>query len=1041
MTAARADTVSANTAAAQAPGEEAWTAFAALSSELMALLDGDGRIVWANAAFERATGCAGEALQGRGLVSVLGIAGAGGPWATVAECLQARRPLEPLELPWRHPGGDTRWGRLGLQPLAGNEAGRVAVCLHDLSEQHRLADLLDTAQEFGRLGVWERKIPSGEGRWDRHVFRFFGIDPEGGTPHFEVASQRIHPDDRSAANYPESTLRAGKYEARYRLLLPDGSVRRIHSQWEVKNSPAGVPERTVGIMVDDTHTYELAQAFNDTSEQLRLAVDLGNIAIWRQDLRTNRFHYNYRAYQVLDIAPRPEGLSLDEVRAMIHPDDLPRVVAAASTALESDRPVDMEARYRRADGSWRYVLTRRMLRRDVHGQPLEFVGVALDVTEQVDKSRRANELAQRLEIATHSAGVGVFSRDPDTEEGEWNAEMFRMMGRQPELGVPSRDEWIATIIHPDDRAAMRTVREELLAAQDDRHEQMYRILRPDGEVRWMVNRARRVLRNGRRMIFGITLDVTDRVRTEAALRSANERVALTARSVGLGTWEWDPATGDTVWDEQMWRLRGRQPRAEPPDEAERCEMAHPEDSERVMAVLERAVAQGRSAAYEFRVVWPDGSVHWLASRSTPMTGPEGTGTRYLGVNWDITDSVSAEAARRDKMVAQRESEAKSQFLARMSHELRTPLNAVLGFAQLLQLDSAAASPEQRGRVEHILAAGEHLLSLINDVLDLSSLQSGQLKLDLQAVPLAELVGEAMPLVSALADSAQVALRAGSIDGVAWGDRIRLRQVLINLLTNAIKYNRAGGQVMVESRVAGDQVALRVHDTGRGLTREQRRHLFEPFNRLGIEREGIEGTGIGLAIVKTLVTRMGGALDVQSELGRGSMFEVRLQRADAPPAVDMPAPSAPAAPLPPPAEPVRGDVQAPARVAGAQLVYIEDNPINVMLVEELIASRPGLHVVSEPNGERGVERVRALRPDLVLVDMQLPDFDGFEVLRRLRAAPETATIPCIAVSANAMPDDIARALAAGFVEYWTKPINFGAFLRSIEALLHRRANPG
>jgi PAS domain S-box-containing protein len=1032
MTLRRADAPSADTSAAEPSGGEAWAAFASLSSELMALLDRDGCILWANAAFEQATGCVAEELRGRPLVSVLGFGADAGPWAGIAERLKAGRAIEPTELPWRHPSGDTRWGRLRAQPLPDDEAGRSAVCVQDLTEQHRLAELLDTAQEFGRLGVWERKIPSGEGRWDRHVFRFFGMSPEGGTPDFEIASQRIHPDDRAGANYPESTRQAGKYEARYRLLLPDGSVRRIHSQWEVKDSPAGVPERTVGIMVDDTHTYELAQAFNDTSEQLRLAVDLGNIAIWRQDLRTNRFHYNYRAYQVLDIAPRPEGLSLDEVRAMIHPDDLPRVVAAASTALESDRPVDMEARYRRADGSWRYVLTRRMLRRDAQGQPLEFVGVALDVTDQVDKSRRANELAQRLEIATHSAGVGVFSRDPDTEEGEWNAEMFRMMGRPPELGVPSRDEWVDTIIHPDDRAAMRRVRDDLLEAKEDRQEHLYRILRPDGEVRWMVNRARRVLRNGRRMIFGITLDVTDRVRTEAALRSANERVALTARSVGLGTWEWDPATGDTVWDEQMWRLRGRQPRATPPTEAERCEMAHPEDSDRVMAALERSVAQGRSAAYEFRVVWPDGSVHWLASRSTPMTGPEGTGTRYLGVNWDITDSVSAEAARREKLLAQRESEAKSQFLARMSHELRTPLNAVLGFAQLLQIDGENASAEHRGRVEHILAAGEHLLSLINDVLDLSSLQSGQLKLDLQSVPLSELVAEAMPLVTSLAEAFQVQLRAGTIEGLAWGDRIRLRQVLINLLTNAIKYNRPGGQVTIESRAAADQVSLRVHDTGRGLSRAQRLQLFEPFNRLGIENEGIEGTGIGLAIVKTLVTRMGGAIEVQSEPGQGSTFEVRLQRADAPRDAG--------GPLPPP-EPVCDPLAADAPVAGAQLVYIEDNPVNVMLVEELIASRPGIAIVSEPDGERGVARVRALHPDLVLVDMQLPDFDGFEVLRRLRAAPETATIPCIAVSANAMPDDIARALAAGFVEYWTKPINFGAFLRSIEALLNRRANPG
>jgi PAS domain S-box-containing protein len=1000
--------------------DAAWRSLADLSSDMLALLDGQGCIAWVNEAFVRVAGLDAGLAVGRPLALVIGFTGCPGPWDAIAAALAAGHAVPAQELPWRHPSGDTRWGRLSARPLPRpGESGGQIVALQDLSEQHRLAELLETAQEFGRLGVWERKIPSGEGRWDRHVFRFFGMDQATSTPDFDVAAQRIHPDDLPRVDYPASTRKPGRYEARYRVMLPDGGVQRLHSQWEVKSSPQGQPERTVGIMVDDTETYELAQAFNDTSEQLRLAVDLGNIAIWRQDLRTNRFHYNYRAYQVLDIVPRPEGLSLDEVRALIHPDDLPRVIAAAGTALNADRPVDMEARYRRTDGSWRYVLTRRVLRRDAAGEPLEFVGVALDVTEQVEKSRRANELAQRLEIATHSAGVGVFSRDPETEEGEWNTEMFRLNGRAPELGVPSRHEWVETIIHPDDRPMMRHVRESLLASVADQQEQQYRVVWPSGEVRWLVNRARRVQRNGRTMIFGVTLDVTDRVRTEAALRSANERVALTAHSVGLGTWEWDPKTDTSTWDDQMYRLRGIEPAAVPPNSKGRREMVHADDQERVDRLLAEAVAQQKSAAYEFRVVWPDGTVHWLASRSTPIVGPNGGALHYIGVNWDITEGVNAETARREKFIAQRESEAKSQFLARMSHELRTPLNAVLGFAQLLQLDSDINDTEQRSRIEHILSAGEHLLSLINDVLDLSSLESGQLKLDMQAVPLAELVNEALPLVTPLAKGFHVKVESGAIEGVVWADRIRLRQVLINLLSNAIKYNRPDGVARVGTELHQGKVVLTVTDTGRGLTPEQRAHLFEPFNRLGIEREGIEGTGIGLAIVKTLVGRMGGSIEVCSEPGTGSSFSVKLQRADQPSPVAAEEPTAAA---------------VATRVSKATLLYIEDNPINVMLMQELVSSREGWTLVSEANGTRGVARAAELKPDIVLVDMQLPDFDGFEVLRRISADPRTGHLPCVAVSANAMPDDVARALAAGFVEYWTKPINFAAFLKSLESRL-------
>jgi len=252
------------------------------------------------------------------------------------------------------------------------------------------------------------------------------------------------------------------------------------------------------------------------------------------------------------------------------------------------------------------------------------------------------------------------------------------------------------------------------------------------------------------------------------------------------------------------------------------------------------------------------------------------------------------------------------------------------------------------------------------------------------------------------------------------DRTRLRQVLVNLLSNAIKYNRAGGQVGIETRVIGNHQAIRVTDTGRGLSAEQREHLFEPFNRLGVEREGIEGTGIGLAIVKALVERMQGSMRVASEPGRGSVFEVRLPAADPASAAE-------------PAQPPQPGPQRTAPARDGCLLYIEDNAVNVMLVEELVRSFTGLSIVSEVNGLAGVARAQSLLPDLILVDMQLPDIDGFEVLRQLRADPRTAAIRCVALSANAMPEDIARARAAGFEDYWTKPIDVDRFLEALAGL--------
>jgi PAS domain S-box-containing protein len=989
--------------ASVSPGPQVLAAWLELSRGLLALSSADGVLLACNAAFrdrfalregDRITSLDPDGLMAGGL-------GADG--------------FESAELLLQ--GG---WFRVQARRT---EQG-VAWVLEDVGERRaqaaeaaRLRELLDIAQEFGRLGLWERDVATGLGHWDRHVFEFWGLDPDQGTPSLEEATRHIHPEDHFTGTYGQSMAAPGRYSQHYRVLRPDGSMRRIHSQWEVKAASDGRSERVVGVMMDDTQVYDLARSLGDASAQLRLAVELADIGIWRHDLLSNRMHYNDRAYAVLGISARPEGLSIEEVRSFIHPDDLPEVLASAQRALASDRPTDMQARYRRIDGSWRHVLTRRVVQRAPDGTPLAFLGVALDLTEQVERQRETSELALRLEIATSAAGLGIWSRDPETEAGEWNQQMFELSGWPAERGTPSRTQWVEQIIHPDDRLRMSTARDELLASPDATVEHEYRIIRPGGEVRWLVNRARHRNWNGKLMIFGVTLDITERRLAEQALRSADQRAALAARSAGIGTWEVDFETSGERWDEQMFRLRGLSPRPQPPQRAERLALLHPDDRERNVDASAQAMRERWPLRYEFRVLLPDGSVRWLASRSIAVSDGQGRTSRRIGVNWDVTDAKEAEAARQQTAVAERASQAKSQFLARMSHELRTPLNAVLGFTQLLQVEEP--DPARSAKLGHIRSAGEHLLTLIDGVLDLSSLEAGSLRLDPRPVELAGLVGQALPLVAALAQRQGVRLVKGEIDGTAHADRTRTLQVLVNLLSNGIKYNRPGGEVQISAHSQGDRVRLTVSDTGRGMSAAQLERLFEPFNRLGAERDGIEGTGIGMTIVNALVTGMGGQIEVRSTPGTGSHFEVTLPGAQ-PEAFN--------------GQTDEPEHSAPMRLAGqrGQLLYIEDNPVNVMLVEELVRGLSGLDIASETTGTAGVERAAVLLPDLVLVDMQLPDFDGFEVLRRLRLQPQTALIPCVALSANAMPEDIERALAAGFADYWTKPIDFKVFLGALEA---------
>ncbi len=337
-------------------------------------------------------------------------------------------------------------------------------------------------------------------------------------------------------------------------------------------------------------------------------------------------------------------------------------------------------------------------------------------------------------------------------------------------------------------------------------------------------------------------------------------------------------------------------------------------------------------------------------------------------------------------------------------------------------DSVAAS--RRRRADHIRSAGQHLLTLINDVLDLAGLEGGEVRVDKQRVDLHSAVQQALHMLSPLLDSSPVRIECGALSLSVQADEIRLRQVLLNLLSNAIKYNRAQGTVRIEAHPLGDRALLRVTDTGRGLSALQLRHLFEPFNRLGAEAAGIEGSGIGLAIVKALVQRMNGSIDARSQEGVGTTFEVNLPLATtATPAKERAKAHVPTAP------------PAPKTSAMQQrrVLYIEDNHVNALIIGELMARRSDLALHVAVDGAAGVAQAQALKPDLILLDMQLPDFDGYEVLRQLRAVPSTAAIPCIALSANAMPEDISRALEAGVSDYWTKPLDFKAFMASLDDL--------
>jgi signal transduction histidine kinase/CheY-like chemotaxis protein len=372
-------------------------------------------------------------------------------------------------------------------------------------------------------------------------------------------------------------------------------------------------------------------------------------------------------------------------------------------------------------------------------------------------------------------------------------------------------------------------------------------------------------------------------------------------------------------------------------------------------------------------------------------------------------TVDLEMAREAAEAANR---SKSEFLSRMSHELRTPLNAVLGFAQLLESDDL--TPDQRESVRQILHGGRHLLGLINEVLDITRIEAGSFQLSPEPVSVGEVVDEVIELTAPLAVAARVDLGSdhGHDDRFVVADRQRLKQILLNLVGNAVKYNRTGGTVSVSCRQAADgKVRINVHDTGSGIAAEQVPLLFTPFERLGAERTGIEGSGVGLALSRRLAEAMGGTVDVETTLGHGSTFWVELPLANEPTGL---LPRAELDDVPP---------QVPTEAGERRtILYIEDNLPNLRLVEQIFVRRSDIELLSAAEGTLGLELAARHQPALVLLDLHLPDMTGDEVLRRLRADPQTAEIPVVIISADATEGQIKRLLDQGATAYLTKPLD-------------------
>lgn len=751
--------------------------------------------------------------------------------------------------------------------------------------------------------------------------------------------------------------------------------------------------------------------------QLSEAQKIAHIGGWEADVRTGEAIWSDELYRIFGVEPQSHPASVERFMEYVHPDDRAFIGEEIERAYIKGGAFEYDHRVLCSDGSVKILSTCWNVVMDEAGRPSRIVGTGQDITERKLAEQAQHESEQRYKQMFEENGSVQWLLDPTTGLiVEANQAASNFYGYSPEE--------LTKLNISDINTSLEQVNAQQLLERMSREATtiVSRHTLASGEIRDIEGYTGPLDVEGRRLIHCIITDVTERKQAQERLQKSEEMYRSLARNMPNGVvlmfdsdlrfqlaegvalqahgFSKPEIEGSTIWE------------VLPPD---RCEALVP---------YYRTALAGQEITIEHEHEGRFYLTHFL-----PVKNERGETFAGMIVSLNVTEQRRAAGARMAQVTAEQANRAKSEFLSRMSHELRTPLNAILGFGQLLQMD--VTTLDQQESVGYILKAGQHLLSLINDVLDIARIEEGKLTISIEPVFVLDVLQASLDLVQPLAAHRNIDVNAD----LAWmeschvmADRQRLQQVFLNLLSNAIKYNSEGGAVTVSCSELSDEVngqdtqlparvRITVSDTGPGLSPDKVARLFTPFERLGAEQGNVEGTGLGLALSRHLVEAMGGSIGVESEQGMGSTFWVDLALAGEQIAILKPTVTGPLLNIP---------VGEQART----ILYIEDNLSNLRLVEHILRKQPGINLITAMQGQIGLDMAYEHRPDLILLDLHLPDIAGDDVLRRLRADPRTASIPVAVLSADANPRRVAQLLEEGARAYLTKPLDLKQLIKVI-----------
>jgi PAS domain S-box-containing protein len=829
-------------------------------------------------------------------------------------------------------------------------------------------------------------------------------------------------------------VRAGSHTNHW--VAKDGDKRLIDWHNTLLLDERGEMEYLVAIGIDVTEKRMVEAALRRSEETYARAEDIAHIGSWDWDIVSGSLRWTDEIFRILGQAPQAFGATYQAFLDTLHPEDRQRVIDAMNASMaDAAVPYDIEHRVVRPDGEVRVVYERGKVYRDDQGKPLRMIGTVHDITEHKQAETRMHAANQVMNAVLDTTPVLIAYLDPEMNIVRVNHAYAAANGKTPTCFVgKSHFELFPSA---QNEALFRRVVETGQAYVARAKPFEYRDTPDRGATHWDWALTPIVDVDGR--VTGLVLsllDVSERIQVLEAIQASEDQLKALNENLEVRVAERTAEVQrqshrnalilDTALDGFfIVNLEGRvcdcnqtycrmlgYTRDELLD-LRISDIEAQEMSEEVEAHIQAVIERGHDR-FDTLQRRKDGST--IAVEVSVTRAQIGEESLLFAFAHDISERKQAERSLlAAKEQAERANRAKNEFLSRMSHELRTPMNAILGFAQVLEIQPLGA--DQREFVEEIHHAGDHLLELINELLDLSRIEAGQLAVAIATVDLGQTLEQAVQLVQPLLSGRQISLvnRCGAALAVL-ADTTRLRQVLVNLLSNAAKYNRDGGRVAIDCHpTAGERLRITISDTGAGIAPDKLDSLFLPFERLGAEFSAVDGTGIGLALCRQLMQLMHGEIGVESAPGQGSSFWIELPLAGA--VVATPSAAAP---------------DAPPAARRTTVLYVEDNAANLKVVEAILRLLPNMTLLSAGNGESGLELARRYHPDVILLDIHLPGMDGYAVLQVLQADAGTRDIPVIALSADAMPLDVERGLKAGFRAYLTKPVLIPDLMAALRA---------